>query len=253
MLKFLQSSMASAHGADRKQAPTQPRKVGPLAPLAADRLAPKVMSSCQFVVIMGQGRSGSTLLLRMLNAVPGVHISGENERAFDHLKAFLHCYETAITRHDTDFYRLAWQLPCPLDMLRAKVASFVTDLYNPGGRHRLIGFKEIRYSLDTYEALAEDIRFLTDLIPGMKIIFNTRIPEDCVKSKWWAVNEKESLKTLRTGRTSFERYHREHPDNTFLAPYEELKRDSKMLPRMFEFLGIEYTDAAKAELDIRLR
>jgi len=207
----------------------------------------------EFVVILSQGRSGSTLLLRMLNSVPGVRISGENNKSLDHLKAFLKCYELATTRHDTEFYRLAWQLPCPLETIRRKTASFVTDLYNPDGAARLVGFKEIRYGLSSYDDLCHDILFLRDLIPDLKVVLNTRKTETAIKSSWWAENPEQSRRFLDRSRASFERYHREHPDHTFLIPYEDLCEGSRRIKAMFDFLGLEFTQAAKFELNRTLR
>jgi hypothetical protein len=211
------------------------------------------MNNWDFVVIMGQGRSGSTLLLRMLNAVPGVRIAGENEKALNHLKALVQCFEIATTRHDTEFYRLAWSLPCPLELIRQKVSGFVSDLYNPHGQYKLAGFKEIRYGLTGYESLCDDIRFMRQILPRLKIVFNTRRTEDAIKSAWWAEKPVDSRRVLETSRSSFERYHREHPEFTFPLPYEELRHGSKCLGAMFDFLGLEFTDAAQRELDRRLR
>jgi len=207
----------------------------------------------EFVVILSQGRSGSTLLLRMLNGVPGVRIAGENEKALDHLKEFIKCYEIATTRHDTEFYRLAWSLPCPLEMIRRKTTSFLADLYNPDGTARLVGFKEIRYGLGSYADMCNDILFLRELMPGLKIILNTRRTEDAIKSAWWANNPRQSRRRLERSRASFERYHSDHPDDTFLIPYEELREGSRRIEAMFDFLGLEFTPAAKGELSRNLR
>ena len=163
------------------------------------------------------------------------------------------CYELATTRHDTEFYRLAWQLPCPLETIRRKTASFVTDLYNPDGAYRLVGFKEIRYGLSSYDDLCHDILFLRDLIPDLKVVLNTRKTETAIKSSWWAENPEQSRRFLDRSRASFERYHREHPDHTFLIPYEDLCEGSRRIKAMFDFLGLEFTQAAKFELNRTLR
>src|SRR6266404_5960885 len=144
-----------------------------------------------FVVIMAQGRSGSTLLLRMLNAVPGVRISGENGKALDHLRVFVDSFRDATAHHHSEFYRLAWQLPCPLDALTAKTAAYVAGLYNPAGQYRLVGFKEIRYGW-TWDDLCRDVDFLRELFPSLKVIFNTRATDDAVKSEFWTENPEQS-------------------------------------------------------------
>jgi hypothetical protein len=206
-----------------------------------------------FIVILSQGRSGSTLLLRMLNAVPGVQIAGENGKALDHLRSLLACFDTATTYHYTEFCRHAWRLPCPLESIKEKTRSFVSDLYDPTGTCRIAGFKEIRYGLGSYDELCHDIAFLRQLMPGLKIIFNTRRTEDAMKSSWWAENPEASRGILDRSRASFERYHSRHGDFTFLIPYEELHHGSEGLRAMFDFLGLEFTRAARSELTRQLR
>jgi hypothetical protein len=207
-----------------------------------------------FAVILSQGRSGSTLLLRMLNAVPGVRIAGENEKALDHLKEFIKCYQIATTRHDTEFYRLAWGLPCAIEVIKHKTAEFLLGLYNPDGRARLVGFKEIRYGrFGSYLDLCNDIGFIRELLPAVKIILNTRRTEDAIKSAWWAENPEQSRRTLDRSRAYFESYHSEHPNCTFLMPYEELRDGSPQIPAMFDFLGLDYTPEARKELAKTLR
>ena len=94
-----------------------------LLPLRRPRLA--AGPTTDFVIIMAQGRSGSTLLLRMLNAVPGVRIAGENQKALDHLRAFVECFRTADHwNHDSDFCRQAWKMPRPLDEVKRRTAEF---------------------------------------------------------------------------------------------------------------------------------
>ena len=205
-----------------------------------------------FVVIMGQGRSGSTLLLRMLNAVPGVRISGENAKAFDHLRTFVESFRAATAHHHTEFYRLAWQLPCTLDELTAKTARYVNDIFNPGNRYRLTGFKEIRYGW-VYEDLVRDVAFLRELFPDLRIIFNTRATKDAVNSEFWKENPEESRRILEASRANFQRFHATHPDITYNVPFEEFHEGSSVLQGMFDFLEIEYSAGAHAELKKKLR
>jgi sulfotransferase family protein len=209
-------------------------------------------SMAKFVVIMAQGRSGSTLLLRMLNAVPGVRISGENEKAIDHLRLFLESFQGAVKHHHSDFYKLAWQLPASLDDLKAKTARYLNDIYNPGGTYKLAGFKEIRYGR-AYDDLTRDVKFLGEMFPDLKIVFNTRLTDDAVKSEFWTEDPALSRQILNTTRANFERFHAENPRFTYMMPFEEFHKGSAVLEGMFDFLGIEFTRAARAELKVRLK
>jgi hypothetical protein len=205
----------------------------------------------RFVAILSQGRAGSTLILRMLNACPAVHFSGENNRAFDHLKRFIDCYRDAAKHHTSDFFKLAWQLPCDEPTLLARVRELATGLYNPGGAHRLFGFKEIRYGQNDH--LDSDLAFLRELFPRMRVIFNVRNTEDCVKSLWWAADPEASRRTLELIRNSFWQHYVRHRDYCYWMPFEELKRGSPVLQGMFDFLEIPMPPQAAAELDVRMR
>lgn len=208
-------------------------------------------SSGKFVLVLSQGRSGSTLILRMLNASPGVHLCGENNKAFDHLKAFVDSFRAAEQNHSSYFFKLAWTLPCDQTTLLSRVRDLVRAMYNPNGNHELFGFKEIRYGRDG--SLEADLAFLRELFPDLKVIFNVRRTEDCVKSLFFSDNPTESTKILETTRASFWDYYKAHRDFCYWMPYEELRKGSSVLRGMFDFLQIPMTGAAETELNIRLR
>lgn len=223
---------------------------GTLLPLRRPRPA---ATSSDFVIIMAQGRSGSTLLLRMLNAVPGVRIAGENQKALDHLRSFVDCFQTADNwTRDCKFCSQAWKMPRPLDDVKRRTADFLLDLYNPGRRCRLAGFKEIRYGRD-YDELVRDVAFLRDLFPSLRIVFNTRLTDNAVKSSFWGDNPDESRRILDASRENFHRFHRANPGFTYVMPYEDLRDNSPPLRGMFDFLNVDFTPAARAELNVKLR
>jgi hypothetical protein len=104
-----------------------------------------------FVVVLGQGRSGSTLIMRLLNAVPGVYIAGENHRAFDHLSAFQRCIiDTRNDRNEASFYSIAWMAPPGADRLVEHMRSLVLSLYNPRGESAICGFKRLFQNYGKY-------------------------------------------------------------------------------------------------------
>ncbi len=96
----------------------------------------------RYVVILCQGRSGGTLVMRLLNTVPGVKVSGENDRAFDHLKRFAETMKNTARHRHSKFYKLAWAAPCDDASVMQHMRTLVTNMYGPGN---LVGFKEIRY------------------------------------------------------------------------------------------------------------
>jgi hypothetical protein len=206
----------------------------------------------RFVLVLGQGRSGSTLIMRLLNAAPGVRISGENDRAFDGLEAFAE--RIAATRQDRDgsMHSIAWMAPPGIAELAEGLRALVLGLYNPERSYAVFGFKEIRYGQD-YPSLERDIEFFRLLFPNLRVVLNVRDTEACLGSGWWADNPAESRATLDAMRQNFARYYQEHADYCYWMPYEELRKGSEVLRGMFEFLGISFRTEYESELSVVLR
>jgi hypothetical protein len=204
----------------------------------------------EFVIILGQGRSGSTLILRLLNGIPGVRISGENNRAFDYLRAFADCYRDADRHRHSDFYKLAWTAPCSHEQLTRNLRQMIINVYGPG---KLIGFKEIRYGRDPYELFADSLDWLREFLPGVRFIFNTRDTESCVHSEWWASDPENSRKILERVYDNFRRYYKLHRDCCYWMPYEHLRHGDRVLAGMFSFLGLDWGPQFEGPLDVVLR
>jgi hypothetical protein len=205
-----------------------------------------------FLVILGQGRSGSTLIMRLLNAVPGICIAGENHFALDYLRTFSDCFEHMGREDFGQFWSLAWTPPTVLKLLDEKLRELVWNLYNPEDTYSICGFKEIRYGRK-YDNLKANLAFLRRLFPTVKIIFNVRNIDDCVKSGWWAEDPEGSRAMLETIRDNFERYYAENSNFCYWMPYEELKRGSPIFRDMFHFLGIQFRPEYETPLDLVLR
>ncbi|HXE54917.1 MAG TPA: hypothetical protein VN541_17985, partial [Tepidisphaeraceae bacterium] len=77
--------------------------------------------------------------------------------------------------------------------------------------------------------------------------------EDAVKSDFWRDDPQLSSRILDTVYGNFLRYHGEHRGTTYWMPYEEIREGSAVLQGMFDFLGVEFTSAARTELARRLR
>ncbi len=201
----------------------------------------------QFAVILSQGRTGSTLLLRILNQIEGAHFSGENDRAFDHLLRFL--ASCGFRRTEDAFSQLAWKPITDGVTILGELQALVQRLYAPA---RLAGFKEIRYGKESYEDLESDVAGLKWLMPDLKIVFNVRDTETCVQSGWWVDNPTESIVMLETMRANFARYHQLHGD-TYWLPYEELKQDSPVLQGLFAFLSVDFKEHYLEPLKVVLK
>lgn len=202
----------------------------------------------RFVLILGQGRSGSTLILRMLNAAPGVLISGENGHALSHLRSFVSSFDNTRSDRDGSQHSLAWAAPPGLAQISTAIQGMLTQLYNPAGNYPVFGFKEIRYGTGDYVTMERDIDFLRSIFPNLRVVFNVRDTESCVKSSWWASNPTAARKVLDNIRSNFTRYFESHPDFCFWLPYESLRAGSAEVRDLFSFVGAPYGPASEAEL-----
>lgn len=156
----------------------------------------------RYVFIVTYGRSGSTLLMSLLNTIPGYRINGENNNALYRL----YQADAAIARAHRDHSggdhrstRGAWYgMPRvePRKFRHELVDSFVTHVLCPEPGDRVLGFKEIRYTKSDMPDLSGFLDFLRDAFPGSKIIFNHRDVADTARSSWWARSER-SLDKLK--------------------------------------------------------
>jgi Sulfotransferase family len=198
-----------------------------------------------FAFIVTYGRSGSTLLQGILNAIDGYCIRGENDSTLFHL----FCAVDAVARTRAVHTRLTATMPIDpwfgandLDeaTLSARLSSaFLEACLRPPERCRCIGFKEIRYLRPDIpdEFFEPYLRFLQSAFPGAAIIFNIRDPAQCSKSGWWVEKLPEDvIEEINLGIGRFERYAAEHPD-CFTFSYDELMKDVGYSERLFSFLG----------------
>jgi hypothetical protein len=151
----------------------------------------------EYVFIVTYGRSGSTLIQGLLNAIDGYCIRGENRAMVNHLSRAASAMVNLgqeITRAnnapDTPWYGVTSAQP---EAFAGRMAEgFVSDILAPPEGTRVTGFKEIRYtpehmSDEEYEAA---ITFMADMFADSRFIFNTREAAQVARSGWWASDER---------------------------------------------------------------
>jgi hypothetical protein len=150
----------------------------------------------RYVLIVTYGRSGSTLLMSMLNMIPGYRIQGENYNALHRLfqadAAVRKAYRTGLGDPRHRLQQSPWY-----GIVRARphrfredlVESFVNHVLRPEPGDRVLGFKEIRYTTSDVPDLDGYLAFVRQALPGCKVIFNHRDPASVAQSSWWALNE----------------------------------------------------------------
>lgn len=196
------------------------------------------------VIILGQGRSGGTLVQRVLNTVPNSYIAGENKNFWYHIfqayKAweYIPIYENEIAKTKkqkpfsyntkTDAYKPCWWNR-EYDFTKFNTTIYFRRLFDDhyqGANFR--GFKEIRFPEDEKE-FNEYLDWFRLLFPNIYFIFTVRDIKTIVNSGWWSIDDKETLlnqeKLLRSRK------------DAFIVEFEN--QDWKGL---FKYLDLEYNE-----------
>lgn len=124
-----------------------------------------------WLLVVATGRSGSTAVMDMLNAIPGVLVVGENDgyitkigTAYSQLDSYP---KAGVLRP----YSAWWQTKTSFDHLLCNIQSMARNLVgnlDPAEKLTFIGWKEIRYPT------ADDLNMITRLFPCAKFVVNYR-------------------------------------------------------------------------------
>ncbi|MEP6967063.1 MAG: sulfotransferase [Pseudomonadota bacterium] len=202
--------------------------------------------------VVTYGRSGSTLLQGLLNAIPGYRIYGENGGFLTKLHG---AYEALVdaNRHlakpANDNHRHPWFGSSRYDRptLNTQFHAFADGiLFCPTAAPdvRVFGFKEIRYHDLGNEKLAAFLDFLRQIYPNSVIIFNTRRVEDVLRSGWWRQNYWHGLPKQFSDFAEFAgKYVEENTDHALHVRYDALvDPDRREVHRLLAFLGESLSD-----------
>jgi hypothetical protein len=199
-----------------------------------------------YVFIVTYGRSGSTLLQNLLNAIPGYQIRGENNNALFGL--FKSWRSVAIspdiarmrregTRSDATHPWFGAE-DIDADAYRAALcAAFSRLILRPDPAMRVSGFKEIRTIADP-ELFAAYLGFLQDGFPNARLVFNTRDPDAVCRSSWWRKHDPQQVKAMIHAAESVFRAHvATHPARSVLLHHDDYVADHAALEPLFALLG----------------
>jgi len=195
-----------------------------------------------YVFIVTYGRSGSTLLQRILNSIDGYFIRGENENA---LFGLYQSYSAAL-RAKTNFGKKETGEQDPwygADLLeperygRKLARLFLNEIIQPGSDARVVGFKEIRFFLQPFH-IESYLQFIETFFHPAKLIFNVRNPNDVAGSAWWRKKDREEVITnIQKFHQIADGYIAKYPNNCFKVRYDDYKANPNHLKGLFEFLG----------------
>jgi hypothetical protein len=213
------------------------------------------------VIIIGQGRSGSTLMQRILHcSIDDGFFCGENggfwsfiymsiygSSEINNLPGFK---RTEISEKEEytkdDNYKPCWYNFYNKEKLLQDYRNMFDNMYL-SHKSRVFGFKEIRFP-NTYDDLQNYINFFKELFPDVFFIFTVRNIETISKSGWWPIEikkdsnirlnlikDKENLKKIS-----------ESNSNCYLFQFEDFDKIEE-LEKVFNFLG-EYVNYDKIKM-----
>ena len=185
--------------------------------------------------VVTYGRSGSTLLQGVLNAIPGYLIRGENWDVLGHMKAF---FDAAPRFDDAPASSAA-----PVDPLygwqwfrdeiyAAGLARFLDRMLLGEAKLpdlRCLGFKEVRY---TPQNVSERVDFLRAVYPGCGIVLNVRDPEAVAASEFQRGRPPAYFRQFNAVLEDLASVDR----HACLVRYEDVITGTGTLPALFAFL-----------------
>lgn len=192
-----------------------------------------------FVFVMTYGRSGSTLLMGILNSIDGWLIRGENRHALRHLYDF---HRSGLTERDrwnpkkTSTTVHPWfgiqdfDEQASLTGIRRLVTK---TLLRPEPGTRVSGYKEIRWY---DEDLSDYVTFLRQVFPGARFVLNTRDHSEVQESAFWRHHENAPAR-LREIEDRMLAVADDLGDACFRVHFNDYRDDPAALRPLFEWLG----------------
>lgn len=209
-----------------------------------------VSSEINFVLPISLGRTGSTLLMGMLNSFSEVLVRGEN---------YLFCYDLMLATQKLEASKVhlgnsskdAWFGSENLDSERflENLRNAVLDELIGSAKNtsdlKWTGFKEIRYFDLESDQLFDFLVFLNRLFPNVHFIHHTRDYSQTANSGWWQEYRPDLLANkMRSFDTSVSDILSScFPDRTFHSSFENMTRDSDhYYQSLADFLQLKATD-----------
>ena len=203
-----------------------------------------------YVFVVTYGRSGSTLLMGLLNSIPGYLVRGENWDALHHLFLFHRTlaegsrrWDPARLRQRTHPFFGAGDFPERRSLERTRELVLDTVL-RPREDTRVTGFKEIRWYRDDVE---EYVAWLREVFPGARFVVNTRDLEHVGRSGWWAKSPENAAALPRVEARILE-LAAGLGDAAYRVHYDDYVADPTVLRGLFDWLGEPYDEARVREV-----
>lgn len=196
-----------------------------------------------YCFVVTYGRSGSTLMQGILNAIPGYFIRGENagvmnalHSAFVQARSWARKYAGVSNDDPTN----SWYGISGFDegaYCRAARSLVIDAFIRPPPGTRCMGFKEIRFD---FPDLADFLDFQEHVFPNCCFVFHFRSLDATSKSDWWKNNPKAIDELTTRHRRLSEAYWarlKAGKTNMIVTRHELHCREPAALEELFTFLG----------------
>lgn len=204
----------------------------------------------KFVFVFTYGRSGSTLLMGLLNSLKNYCIRGENNNVLHHIFQASRALDTAREKsaknsQETTNPWYGLNVTRPDEFHAELIQAFVDDVLVPPRGATSIGFKEIRFSEAEVPDFKAYMSFVQTSFPGCRIIFNHRRLEDVASSKWWSTmpNALEKLQVMEDRFNSVPA-----TGDVFHFHYDRIFDNLSHIRELFEFLGEPFEEVHVREV-----
>ncbi len=210
-----------------------------------------------YVFIITYGRTGSTVLQKLLNTMDGVYVAGENHNVVRGLFEAWRNAGVTLRRHGGGHQAVddPWHGAMMVDpdaFARRLAAALVHAVLKPPGGSRIVGFKEIRYLTPD---LADQLDFMAQAFAPAKFVFNRRDVEAVSRSGWWrdADHQKLHADVARFDAITTA-WAAANPGSSVRLDYDDWSRNTECFRPVYALLDRPFdAAAASAVLAVRLQ
>jgi len=206
------------------------------------------------VFIVTYGRSGSTLLQRVLQSIDGYFIRGENNHTLYPLylawrRAYEARFEFGKNQHGETNPWYGADAIRPAEFGAKVCQAFLEEIIRPPETARVVGFKEIRFHEAGDDLFEPYLDFIHSNFANSKFVFNMRGWENVSKSSWWATMKPERVRAIIEGCDAlYTAYAAKYPERCHMMHYEDHAGNPDAYAGLFEFLGEPFDRAKVADL-----
>ena len=223
----------------------------------------------KFIIICALPRSGSSLLMRIINEYDDTNIYGENFNCFSDLNEMYHKIKKTLNwnksyyvpKNRTEYeqcntHGVAWYNDFNINDTNKMFTTFICNVLNKNNQYLNIGFKEIRHGFITnndfqhdelkakeFQKFRDELLFFIDLFgEECKIIFLIRNSIQIVNSTPWNCfkNKENSIEQINVVINNYKNFSEMYPKNCMMIEYENLISNSfDVINKLSQFIEIK--------------